>query len=262
MWALGGVVQLLGVGLQFAAAQWFGRIELSAEEWRWIALCILLFLVGALLLMVRPYFRARASRATDRLLSELGSEVAWFAESTGKIIAEASGEVRRKTAEARLEALALSVTKTLSARHEDGRATIYELAPAAPWTPTANAHLRVAASSGRFDRPRPFDGGTGRGDAALEYIRGGYPVICQDVDDPKEKPDGWEGTGSDYKSFFSCPIALGQETYGMLTYDVPATWSFSAADGRVILTFAAVAGLIQRAAQGGTIDVRIGDPDD
>lgn len=69
------------------------------------------------------------------------------------------------------------------------------------------------------------------------------------MDDPGETPEGWSGTASDYKAFFSCPVASGGDTYGMLTYDVPEPWSLSEADGEVVLVFAALAGLIQRAAE-------------
>lgn len=256
MGCVGVAVQISGLGLQAVAAEWFGRLGDPAEEWLWASVCAVLFVIGAALLMISPILIARAGIASSQLLSVLGPEVARMSESTGRIMAESDGDSRLKAADAGLRELTQRVTKILGTHHDRGRATVYELAPPAPWDRNSQVQLRVVATEGRHDKPRPFTAGTKRGDAALKYVQGGSPVKCHDVKDPAERPDGWDGTASDYRAFFACPIALGEDTYGMLTYDVPEAWSLSDADGEVILMFAAVAGLIQQAAQGASVEAR------
>lgn len=78
--------------------------------------------------------------------------------------------------------------------------------------------MSVLASYGRGEVPRPFLTGTPRGDGAMEIALKGEPLFKPNID--RDRVPGWEGTGSDYKGYISCPIKVDNIVYGMLTFDV------------------------------------------
>jgi membrane protein implicated in regulation of membrane protease activity len=73
--------------------------------------------------------------------------------------------------------------------------------------------------AGRGERPGPFEAGTPRGDAALEFLDGRRPAFYPNLDEAK--PLGFEGTMSGYKSFISVPIWTATGVYGMVSLDAP-----------------------------------------
>jgi hypothetical protein len=82
--------------------------------------------------------------------------------------------------------------------------------------------------AGRGERPRPFEAGTPRGDAALEFLAGKMPARYPDLD--AEKPAGFEGTMSGYRTFISVPIWTANGVYGMVSLDAPRANTLDAGD--------------------------------
>lgn len=89
--------------------------------------------------------------------------------------------------------------------------------------------MRSIGHSGRGERPRPFLAGTVRGDAALNFLDGHRRAFYENLS-KGEKPDGYDGTMSDYKTFVAVPIWTETGVYGMVTLDAPAPNSLDGGD--------------------------------
>lgn len=89
--------------------------------------------------------------------------------------------------------------------------------------------MKSIAHSGRGERPGPFLAGTPRGDAALDFLDGHRRAFYEDLS-RGEKPTGYEGTMSDYKTFAAVPIWTETGAYGMVTLDAPMPESLDAGD--------------------------------
>ena len=109
----------------------------------------------------------------------------------------------------------------LSPHVREVRATVYSLS-SDPDRMVWLAHV------GRGQKPRPFVGGTTRGDAALEFIQELRPVLFPDLG--RHRPDGYEGTMTDYRTFIAVPIWTDGSLYGMVTVDAPDPHSLSESD--------------------------------
>jgi len=88
--------------------------------------------------------------------------------------------------------------------------------------------MRSIGHSGRGKKPRPFEANTTRGKSALDFIDGRATAFYEDL--TKDRPDGYDGTMSDYKTFISTPIWTDSGVYGMVTLDAPAAGSFNKGD--------------------------------
>lgn len=84
------------------------------------------------------------------------------------------------------------------------------------------------AHVGRGETPRPFEAGTPRGDAALEFITSLKPAFYPDL--AHHRPPGYEGSMSDYDTFISVPVWSDESVYGMVTIDAPEANSLSLGD--------------------------------
>ena len=82
--------------------------------------------------------------------------------------------------------------------------------------------------SGRGERPRTFEAGTPRGDAALDFISAKQKSFYPDL--TKKKPAGYDGTMSGYETYISVPIWTDTGVYGMVTLDAPKADSFDEGD--------------------------------
>lgn len=125
-------------------------------------------------------------------------------------------------------AVAASALSTLVADHVDrARAVVYQLN-----VDREPVRLESIGHSGRGDRPRPFEEGTARGDGALDFIAKRQTAHYPDL--AKEKPQGYEGSMSGYRTFISVPIWTEEGVYGMVTLDAAKATSFD--EGDVALT--------------------------
>lgn len=110
------------------------------------------------------------------------------------------------------QACATAIYILVSPHAPDARANVFTL-QASPDRMVWLAHV------GRGETPRPFESGTSRGDAALEFITRLSPVRYPDL--RKEKPVGFEGSMSDYATFISVPVWTDSGVFGMVTVDAP-----------------------------------------
>ena len=107
------------------------------------------------------------------------------------------------------------------------RAVVYLLNPDSD--PVA---MESIGHAGRGNRPRPFEAGTPRGDGALDFLNSVHNAFYPDL--TKDRPDGYDGTMSDYRTFIAVPIWTDNGVYGMVTLDAPEADSFD--EGDVALT--------------------------
>ena len=107
------------------------------------------------------------------------------------------------------------------------RAVVYLLNPDAD--PVA---MESIGHAGRGNRPRPFEAGTPRGDGALGFLNDVRNAFYPDL--TKDRPNGYDGTMSDYRTFIAVPIWTENGVYGMVTLDAPEADSFD--EGDVALT--------------------------
>lgn len=143
------MLQVIGGVLQFLAGQWFGKIERPLEELTSSFVSVILFLAGAVLLVLYPLVESRSQAASAKLMKSLGPDFAALADSTGKLATIREGRERRAAAKAQLEDLASVLTKVLKERHEFGRASVYEFDTAEEAGSAEGApQLRAVASSG------------------------------------------------------------------------------------------------------------------
>lgn len=84
------------------------------------------------------------------------------------------------------------------------------------------------AHVGRGETPRPFVAGTLRGDSALAFIEQLKPVFYPNL--TAERPEGYEGSMSDYQTFISVPVWSDQSVHGMVTIDSPVKTTLTAGD--------------------------------
>ena len=76
------------------------------------------------------------------------------------------------------------------------------------------------AHTGRGVTPGAFLSGTARGDAALDFVtEQTKSLLYPDLD--QDRPPGYEGTMSGYRTFLAVPIWVRDIVYGMVTADAP-----------------------------------------
>lgn len=186
-------------------------------------------------------YQARLSTQTT-LIDEVSASVGGLLDVLARLARESPASRAHQLLPTQQQ-IVVELLKVLRVHHERGRATLY--------VPHEDGRLSPATCRGRHDRARDFEPGTPRGEAVWDFLRNGPPLICNDVDDENELPAGWEGTGSDYKAFVSCPIVVNSDDiYGMLTYDVPDAGTLQKSDADVVMIYAAVAGLASRVVEG------------
>jgi transcriptional regulator with GAF, ATPase, and Fis domain len=106
---------------------------------------------------------------------------------------------------------------------------------------------------GRGTAPSPFEAGTVRGDRALTLVeQRGDALFVEDLD--KERPEEWEGSGSDYKTFISAAISNGEFAYGMLTVDAPLAGSLGSSDADTVMLLADLLAIAFAEAESRTAD--------
>ena len=131
------------------------------------------------------------------------------------------------------------------------RAVVFALTP-------DHQAMHQMAYFGRGSAPSPFEAGTVRGDRALALVeQRGDALFVEDLD--QERPEEWEGSGSDYKTFISTPISNGEFAYGMLTVDAPLAGDLGSSDVDTVMLLAdllaiAFAEAERRAADAGPAD--------
>jgi GAF domain-containing protein len=126
------------------------------------------------------------------------------------------------------QAAASALERLVSEHVQRPRAVIYSIdADADP------VSMNPIGFKGRGKRPRPFRAGTTRGNAAIQFAFEAQPGdIWEDL--TSEKPAGFDGSASDYRTFVSMPISTETGTYGMVSLDAPEPKSL--ADGDRALT--------------------------
>lgn len=111
-----------------------------------------------------------------------------------------------------------------------------------PHTPEVRANVFVLregpdrmewlAHVGRGGTPRPFLAGTPRGDSAIDFITELQPAFFPDL--TTDRPEGYEGSMSDYETFISVPVWSDQAVHGMVTIDAPMKNTLTKADQRLV----------------------------
>lgn len=86
--------------------------------------------------------------------------------------------------------------------------------------------------TGRGTTPRAFESGTARGDAALAFVERLEPAFYPDL--TIDKPEGYEGSMSDYQTFVSVPIWSEQGVHGMVTVDAPVKNTLTVGDQHLV----------------------------
>ncbi len=84
---------------------------------------------------------------------------------------------------------------------------------------TEPTRMEWMAHLGRGTKPKPFLEGTARGDAAFRFLEAHTTAFYPDLG--LDKPDGYQGSMSDYKTFISVPFWADMDVYGMVTIDAP-----------------------------------------
>ena len=170
--------------------------------------------------------RRAAVAAKQEQLVKLRDEFMRFASTTADMALQPLEE--RQAYLKTVAAVAASALATMVGEHvHRPRAVVYLLnIESSPLTMESIGH------AGRGERPGPFEAGTPRGDAALEFLDGKRPAFYPNLED--EKPLGFEGTMSGYKTFISVPIWTANGVYGMVSLDAPRANLFN--DGDLALT--------------------------
>ncbi len=171
-------------------------------------------------------------RSQEGLVDRLGESVSEVVNRLGAVMAQSESE-RRSQLTVINELIVRNLLGMLATRHVGGRAVLYKL--------DADLGLEAVVSSGRLGQPRPFERGTARWRAVMEFLESGQPLICSDVEDPVQRPEYWEGTASGYRAFVSCPVVVEDQVFGMLTFDVPETGSLDRNDANALVIFAGLA---------------------
>lgn len=119
------------------------------------------------------------------------------------------------------KAATVALFALVSERSPGVRATVYDL-------DVELQQMTWMAYTGRGEKPGNFTAGTKKGDAALSFVRGGRPVIYENLD--SESPEWYDPERTSYKTFASCPIWTNQGAYGMVTIDAPEANSLTEGD--------------------------------
>lgn len=139
---------------------------------------------------------------------------------------------RRKTREIRLQEVARQAVGSLVLLLKDVdrvRAVVYAMA-------ADQGSLKAMAYHGRSSKPSPFVKGTARGDRAIKLVEDQRSVFVVDLD--REKPEDWEGSGSDYRTLIAAAISNGQFAYGMVAVDAPIAGSLRETDLHIVMLVA------------------------
>jgi hypothetical protein len=160
--------------------------------------------------------------AKQEQLIKLRDEFMRFASTTADMALQPLDE--RQAYLKTVAAVAASALATMVGEHvHRPRAVVYSLnIESIPLTMESIGH------AGRGERPGPFEASTPRGDAALEFLDGRRPAFYPNLDD--ERPLGFEGTMSGYKTFISVPIWTANGVYGMVSLDAPNANSLDGGD--------------------------------
>lgn len=110
------------------------------------------------------------------------------------------------------------------------------------------------AKAGRAQEPQPFVRETTRGDYAFDSLE--MPEYFAFVDDIRDAPQTWEGSGKGYVTYISAPIRGKNVRYGMLTLDAPKVGDLDSRDGSTVSLLAATLSLFFHEAQRNSKNVR------
>lgn len=187
---------------------------------------------------------AKEKGRSTRLLQDVSQAVWSFSNRLGQVSVKTPA-ARRENQDSLINELATELRAIMHERHEKVRVSFFIMNNG-----EAGERIMKPFPKGRArDTPRAFEENDGgRGSAAFNYAGGGAPLICNDVDE--HPPEGWEGTESDYAAFVSCPLAIEDQAYGMVSVDSPAKGTFSEDDRAIVMNFAAQASLALRVVEG------------
>ena len=169
--------------------------------------------LNAMILATQQRWRNILDRADGRkralladTLEPIARTVAVITSQTPKKASETFGAVARQVIDAVF----------FMAEAHGVRAVIYALEEGAD-----GMYVVDTNSKGKRLAPNNFEAGTRRTRLALELVRTGAPHFEDDI---KAHPsDDYAGSGVDYNTFISVPIASATEAFGLLTVDAPHT---------------------------------------
>ena len=217
----------------FGAAQLLtiARTEINPVlGWLYSIAAIVVFLSALAIAIIAKVLDSRraltTAEAREKQLVQLRDQLMPMASTTADMARHPLSE-REPYLESVAKVAASALAAMVGAHVDRPRAVVYLLDADTP------PSMRSIAHSGRGERPGPFLAGTVRGDAALNFLDGHRRAFYEDLS-KGEKPGGYDGTMSDYKTFVSVPIWTETGAYGMVTLDAPASKSLDAGDVALI----------------------------
>ncbi len=198
----------------------------GALGWLYSIAAIVAFAGGLLVAILTKVLESRravtVSEAREKQLIQLRDHLMPMASTTADMARHSLAE-REPYLESVAKVAASALAAMVGTHVTRPRAVVYLLDPDAP------PSMKSIAHSGRGERPGPFLAGTLRGDAALDFLDGHRRAFYEDLS-LDDKPAGYDGTMSDYKTFVAVPIWTETGVYGMVTLDAPSAGSLDAGD--------------------------------
>ena len=216
----------------FAAAQFLGwALREAGGAQIWLVIFAIVSLAAAVVVAVAAKVReikrgATIADAKRKQLVKLRDQLMPVA-STAADMARYPLEERGPYLEGVAKVAASALATTVAEHVDRPRAVVYLLDADADRT-----SMKSIGHSGRGNRPRPFLAGTSRGEGALNFLFERRKAFYPDLN--KEKPDGYDGSMSDYLTFVAVPIWTETGVYGMVTLDAPEPKALD--EGDVALT--------------------------
>ena len=187
-------------------------------------LTVVLLIAAAVIQVWRGVVDDRDIATTDDEVNDLRIAMKDSLLPPASLLAELPGMTKGKREEhvKRVAHKATEVLAFLLLKHvNDIRANLFVLNQ-------RNDRLAPLVWSGHGDEPHPFVAGTAKGDDALQRVKIGEPLFCEDIrEDP---PAGGARADAPYVAFISVPVRGGGFSYGMLTVDAPKRSAFTDTD--------------------------------
>ncbi|ABM10531.1 hypothetical protein AAur_pTC10259 (plasmid) [Paenarthrobacter aurescens TC1] len=199
-------------------------IKLGAVGRGWLVL-VVLAVVYICLVALGKYIEDRRDRSLLNS-SILGNQ---FAAITNRL----ASEIELPASERRTERKPL-VGKILQAL-VDGRGGVRDARAVFYTYDDSKPELKVFDYAGQRNPSGPFEAGTARGDAAIEFVTQSPTDAVELIREcKKETREGWKGSGQGYDTYISAVVATTEGPIGMLSLDAPHAGSLTGADKRYV----------------------------
>lgn len=220
---------LLTVLLPVAASVLFvfmGDLD-DLGDWAFLVVATSLLLLNAVVAYATTWWRRQDSEADDDEANRLRVATKDALQPLAELTASMPYENRRDR-EASLQLVATQAVASLVLLLKDVdrlRAVVFAMDPGL-------SSMHPMAYHGRGSTPSSFTTGNRRGDHALQLVRAAVSLFVRDLDE--HKPEEWEGSGADYRTFISAAITNGEYAYGMVTVDAPRAGDLGENDRHIV----------------------------